>query len=154
MHTREIARYGGLVSRMPIYALVFMVFTLAEVAFPAPRASSASSWRCWAPSRPTPGWPCSRHRRDPGAAYMLYLYRRVIFGKLVKPPLLSIKDLSLREVALLAPLVAVTILMGVYPKAVFDVTSVSVAHLIAEHKAAVAFDRAPQIRLASRGDVR
>ena len=88
------------------------------------------------------------------ACYMLYLYWRVIFGELVKPTLQTIKDLSLREVALLAPLVIITIAMGVYPKPVFDVTSVSVAHLIAQHKAEVAFDRAPhQVILASRGGV-
>ena len=64
------------------------------------------------------------------AAYALYLYRRVIFGELVKPALKTIKDLSSREIAILAPLVALTILFGVYPKPVFDVTAASVAQLI------------------------
>ncbi|MGA7674366.1 MAG: NADH-quinone oxidoreductase subunit M [Rhizomicrobium sp.] len=155
MHTREISAYGGLVNRMPIYAACFMVFTLANIGLPGTGGFigefltllGAFHVNTWVAIFAATGVILS-------ACYMLYLYWRVIFGELVKPALLSIKDLSLREVALLAPLVAVTILMGVYPKAVFDVTSVSVAHLIAEHKAAVAFDRAPQIRLASRGDVR
>jgi len=68
------------------------------------------------------------------AAYMLYLYGRVIFGALVKPALRTIEDLSAREIAILAPLAALTILFGVYPKAVFDVTSVSVANLVQHHR--------------------
>ena len=65
------------------------------------------------------------------AAYALYLYRRIIFGALVKPALQTIQDLTLREIAILAPLVVITILLGVYPKPVFDVTTASVANLIA-----------------------
>jgi hypothetical protein len=64
------------------------------------------------------------------AAYMLYLYWRVIFGRLVKPALQTIQDLSLREFAILSPLVIVTIIMGVYPNFVFDVTHASVANLV------------------------
>ncbi len=77
------------------------------------------------------------------AAYALYLYRRVVFGELVKPALQTIQDLTMREVVILAPLVVITILMGVYPKPIFDVTSASVANLIAQHRAAVAYDNAP-----------
>jgi hypothetical protein len=74
---------------------------------------------------------------------MLYLYWRVIFGELVKPALATIKDLSLREAAILVPLVVATLIMGVYPKFVFDITSTSVAHLIQQHNAALAYDRNP-----------
>jgi NADH-quinone oxidoreductase subunit M len=88
------------------------------------------------------------------AAYALYLYRRVVFGELVKPALQTIKDLNLREIAILAPLVVITILMGLYPKPVFDVTSASVANLIAEHKTALAFDHAPQFAARAQGAVR
>ena len=73
-------------------------------------------------------------------AYMLYLYRRVIFGKLVKPSLMAIQDLSLREFAILAPLVAATLVMGVYPNFVFKITSASVAHLIEQNKVSLALD--------------
>ncbi|MEJ0044495.1 MAG: hypothetical protein WDM81_20760 [Rhizomicrobium sp.] len=68
---------------------------------------------------------------------------------MVKPALKTIQDLSLREIAILAPLVVLTIAMGIYPKPVFDVTSVSVANLIAEHRTALAIDHAP--KLAVRG---
>jgi NADH-quinone oxidoreductase subunit M len=155
MHTREISAYGGLVNRMPVYAACLMVFALANVGLPGTGSFvgefltllGAFRINSWIAIFAATGTILS-------AAYMLYLYWRVIFGELVKPALQSIKDLSLREAALLAPLVVVTIAMGVYPKPVFDVTGVSVAHLIAQHRAAVAFDRAPEVRLASRGGAR
>ncbi|MDE2184835.1 MAG: NADH-quinone oxidoreductase subunit M, partial [Alphaproteobacteria bacterium] len=144
MHTREISAYGGLVNRMPAYAACFMVFSLANVGLPGTSGFvgefltmlGAFRVNTWVVIFAATGVILS-------ASYMLYLYWRVVFGELVKPVLQTIKDLSLREYAILAPLVAVTILMGVYPKAVFDVTSVSVAHLIQQHNAAVAYDRRP-----------
>jgi NADH-quinone oxidoreductase subunit M len=78
-----------------------------------------------------------------------------VLGKLVKPSLQAIQDLSLREVAILAPLVVITIAMGFYPKPIFDVTSVSVANLIHEHKLAVAMAHAPShAAIAGKGEVR
>jgi len=154
MHTREISAYGGLVHRMPIYAACLMVFALANVGLPGTGGFvgefltmlGAFRVNTWVAIFAATGAILS-------ACYMLYLYWRVVFGELVKPALRTIKDLSLREVALLAPLVVVIILMGVYPKPVFDVTSASVANLIAQHKAAVAYDhRGPEP--ASRGGVR
>jgi len=143
MHTREIAAYGGLADRMPVYAACFMVFTLANVGLPGTSGfvgeflTMLGTFRVdtWVVILAATGviW---------SAAYMLYLYWRVIFGRLVKPSLQAIKDLSLREIAILAPLVAATIIMGVYPKFVFDVTSVSVAHLVRQHQVALAYDRA------------
>ena len=152
MHTREISAYGGLVNRMPIYAACFMVFALANVGLPGTGGFvgefltmiGAFRVNSWVAILAATGAILS-------AAYMLYLYWRVIFGELLKPALQAIKDLSLREVALLAPLVIVTVIMGVYPKPIFDVTSVSVTHLLAEHQAALAYDRAAPQRLASRG---
>jgi NADH-quinone oxidoreductase subunit M len=144
MHTREIAAYGGLVNRMPIYAACFMVFTLANVGLPGTggfvgeflTTLGAFIFNTWIAIFAATGTILS-------AAYALYLYRRIVFGELVKPALQTIQDLSLREVALLAPLVVITIWMGVYPKPIFDVTSASVANLIHQHRAAVAYDRAP-----------
>ncbi len=143
MHTREIAAYGGLADRMPVYAACFMVFTLANVGLPGTSGfvgeflTMLGTFRVdtWVVILAATGviW---------SAAYMLYLYWRIIFGRLIKPGLQAIKDLSLREVAILAPLVAATIVMGVYPKFVFDVTSVSVAHLVRQHQVALAYDRA------------
>jgi len=148
MHTREISAYGGLVARMPIYAACFMVFTLANVGLPGTGGFigefltmlGAFRFNTWIAIFAATGTILS-------AAYMLYLYWRVIFGRLVKPALQSIADLSLREVAILAPLVIITILMGIYPKPIFDVTSVSVANLIQEHKMALAHDH-PKLALA------
>jgi NADH-quinone oxidoreductase subunit M len=138
MHTREIAAYGGLVARMPVYAACFMVFTLANVGLPGTGGFvgefltmlGAFRVNTWVAILSATGAILS-------AAYMLYLYWRVIFGKLVKPSLMAIQDLTLREFAILAPLVIVTILMGVYPKPIFDVTHASVANLVRQSQVAL-----------------
>ena len=155
MHTREIAAYGGLVKRMPVYAACLMVFTLANVGLPGTGGFvgefltmlGAFLYNTWIAIFAATGTILS-------AAYALYLYRRVIFGDLVKPALATIKDLSAREIAILAPLVVITILMGIYPKPVFDVTNASVANLIQQHRAAIAFDHAPKVAAAAHGGVR
>ncbi|MES2472373.1 MAG: hypothetical protein V4601_05980, partial [Pseudomonadota bacterium] len=79
------------------------------------------------------------------AAYALFLYRRIVFGALVKPSLKTMQDLTPREITLLAPLVIITIAMGVYPKPVFDVTTPAVAKLITDSKAALAAHHAPKV---------
>jgi len=155
MHTREISAYGGLVNRMPIYAACFMVFTLANVGLPGTGGFvgefltmlGAFAVNTWVAIFAATGVILS-------AAYALYVYRRVIFGELAKPALQTISDLSLREVAILAPLVVVTVLMGLYPKPVFDVTSVSVANLITEYQAALAVDQAPRLAARTQGVVK
>ncbi len=142
MHTREISAYGGLVQRMPIYAACMLVFTLANVGLPGTSGFvgefltmlGAFATNTWIAIFAATGVIFS-------AAYMLYLYRRVVLGALVKPALATIKDLSLREVAILAPLVILIIAFGVYPKPILDITSVSVANLIQEQKMALAYDR-------------
>ncbi|MBS0471402.1 MAG: NADH-quinone oxidoreductase subunit M [Proteobacteria bacterium] len=146
MHTREIAAYGGLVNRMPIYAACFMVFTLANVGLPGTGGFvgefltmlGAFEANTWVAIFAATGVILS-------AAYALYVYRRVVFGALVKPTLQTIKDLSPREIAILAPLVVITIAMGVYPKPIFDVTSASVAQLISDNKMAREVDHPPRI---------
>jgi len=155
MHTREIAAYGGLVNRMPVYAACFMVFTLANVGLPGTGGFvgefmtmlGAFLVNTWVAIFAATGVILS-------AAYALYAYRRVIFGALVKPALQTIQDLSPREFAILAPLVVITIVMGFYPKPVFDVTSVSVANLITQNKTALTLDRAPQLAARAQGGVR
>ncbi len=118
MHTREIAAYGGLVNRMPLYAFTFMVFTMANVGLPGTsrfrRRVSDPRWRL-----PEQHLGCLlRHdRRHPVGGYALWLYRRVVFGKLEKASLAHIADMTPREAATLAPLVVLTILFGVYPGA-------------------------------------
>src|ERR1700710_433845 len=139
MHTREIAAYGGLVTRMPMYAACFMIFTLANVGLPGTGGFvgefltmlGAFLVNTWVAIFAATGVILS-------AAYALFLYRRVIFGALVKPALQTIQDLNAREIAILAPLVVITILLGVYPKPVFDVTTPAVAKLISDNRTAVA----------------
>jgi NADH-quinone oxidoreductase subunit M len=136
MHTREIAAYGGLVDRMPIYAFVFMIFTLANVGLPGTSGFigefltlvGAFNANAWVALLATTGVVLS-------AAYALYLYRRVIFGVLDKPSLKAITDLSPREIALFAPLVALTIYYGVQPGPILDASAASVANLLQTHTA-------------------
>jgi NADH-quinone oxidoreductase subunit M len=131
MHTREIAAYGGLVNRMPLYAAAFMVFTLANVGLPGTSGFVGEfltllgtfKVNVWAATLATLGVILS-------AAYALWLYRKVIFGTLDKPSLAGISDLSSREIVVLAPLVILTILFGVYPKPILDMSAVSVAALL------------------------
>jgi len=131
MHTREIAAYGGLVNRMPVYAFVFMVFTLANLGLPGTSGfigeflTLLGTFRVnnWVTTFATLGTIFS-------AAYALWLYRKMIFGRLEKPSLSRIKDLGWREIVILAPLVVLTIVLGVYPKPILDVSAVSVAQLI------------------------
>ena len=138
MHTREIAAYGGLVNRMPKYALVFMVFTMASVGLPATSGFvgeflvllGAFYYNTWLAVFATTGVVL-------GAAYMLYVYRRIIFGKLEKENLMSISDLSYREIIIFVPLVLLVFWMGVYPAPFLDVMSVSVDNLITNFNVAL-----------------
>jgi NADH-quinone oxidoreductase subunit M len=146
IHTREIAAYGGLVNRMPLYAACFMVFTMANVGLPGTSGFigefltmlGAYVHNSWIAIFAATGVILS-------AAYALYLYRRIIYGALVKPSLKTIQDLKPREIALLAPLVVITILLGIYPKPVFNVTTPAVAKLIADNKTSLAMDHAKKV---------
>jgi len=139
MHTREIAAYGGLADRMPLYAFAFMVFTMANVGLPGTSGfvgeflalTGAFKVNSWVALFATTAIILS-------AAYALWLYRRVIFGKLEKPSLQGMFDLTPREVAIMAPLVVLTIFFGVYPKPIMDVTAASVDKLIADYNQDVA----------------
>jgi NADH-quinone oxidoreductase subunit M len=152
MHTREIAAYGGLVNRMPLYAACFLVFTLANVGLPGTSGFvgefltmlGAFLHNSWIAIFAATGVILS-------AAYALFLYRRIVFGALIKPSLQTIQDLTAREIALLAPLVVITIALGVYPKPVFDVTSPAVAKLIHDNKVALAMDHAKKFAVAQKG---
>jgi len=117
LHTREIARYGGLANNMPRYAVLFMVFTMASVGLPGTsnfvgeflsltgvyKVSTTITLLC------TTGIIL-------GAAYMLYLYRRVVFGEIKFDDVRAMTDLSPRELALLVPIAAAVFWMGVYPE--------------------------------------
>ncbi|MDE2332374.1 MAG: NADH-quinone oxidoreductase subunit M [Bradyrhizobium sp.] len=138
MHTREIAAYGGLVNRMPLYALVFMVFTMANVGLPGTSGFVGEFMTLlgtFKVSLPTAFFATTGVILS--AAYALWLYRKVVFGALVKPSLASIKDLTLRECLTLVPLVALTILFGVYPKPVLDMSATSVQQLVTNYSHAL-----------------
>jgi NADH-quinone oxidoreductase subunit M len=139
MHTREISAYGGLAARMPLYATVFMIFTLANVGLPGTSGFigefltllGAFRINSWVAFLATTGTILS-------AAYALYLYRRIIFGVLDKPSLASILDLSWREAALFAPIVALTIFYGFYPAPVLDSSAAAINALIKNYDTALA----------------
>jgi NADH-quinone oxidoreductase subunit M len=139
MHTRDISAYGGLAARMPLYATVFMIFTLANVGLPGTSGFigefltllGAFRVNSWVAFLATTGIILS-------VAYALYLYRRIIFGVLDKPSLASILDLSWREVALFAPLVALTIFYGIYPAPVLDSSAAAINALIKNYDTALA----------------
>ena len=138
IHSREIAKYGGLVERMPKYALVFMVFMLASVGLPGTSGFvgeflvlvGAFQANTWVALLATTGIIL-------GAAYMLLLYRRVIFGKLTQDHLKAILDLSPREIAIFAPLIVMTIWMGIWPEMFLQIMDASISNLIDHHKTAM-----------------
>ena len=131
MHTRLIDDYGGLVVRMPAYALLFMFFTLANVGLPGTSGfvgefltlAGAFQKSSWVAAFAATGVILS-------AAYALWLFRRVVFGDLVRSGLKGIADMSLREKFVLAPLVAMTLLIGVYPSLVTDIIGPTVQVLV------------------------
>jgi NADH-quinone oxidoreductase subunit M len=139
MHSREIATYGGLVNRMPKYAAVFMLFMLASIGLPG-TSGFVGEILVMVGAFQVNTWLCTLIATGMilGAAYMLYLYRRVIFGDLTKESLKSIRDLSWREVAVFAPLVVVVLWMGIYPLSFLLPIEVSVAKLIADYNTALA----------------
>lgn len=138
LHTREISAYGGLVNRMPFYAFAFMVFTMANVGLPGTSGfvgeflTLIGTFKVSIPTATvaTIGVILS-------AGYALWLYRRVIFGVFDKPQLAGMKDLTWREMVTLGPLVVLTILFGVYPKPILDMSAVSVQKLVDNYGRAV-----------------
>ncbi|MCG8356808.1 MAG: NADH-quinone oxidoreductase subunit M [Kiloniellales bacterium] len=139
IHTRLIERYDGLVARMPVYALFFMIFMLASVGLPGTSGFvgeflviiGAFQVNTWVALLAASGMVL-------GAAYMLYLYRRVIFGVLTKADLRSIFDLSWREKVVFAPLIAVVFWMGIYPASFIDIMAPSIENLIDNYQASLA----------------
>ena len=148
LHTREIAAYGGLVNRMPAYAAVFMVMTMANVGLPGTSGfigefltlSAAFQVNTWVAAFAALGVILS-------AAYALWLFRRVVWGALTKANLKAMLDLSPREIAILAPLVVLVILFGVYPLPVLDATAASLDALL--HSVHAAIDAAGQTAAAA-----
>jgi NADH-quinone oxidoreductase subunit M len=145
LHTHEIARFEGLVNRMPLYAATFMLFTLASVGLPGTSGFVGEvlvivgvfGVNSWVALLAATGGFLS-------VAYMLWLYRRVFFGFLTKDDLKLFPDLRPNEVIAFVPLAIITLLMGIYPDLFLDPMRASVDHLIAQ------LDAAPAADLASR----
>ncbi|MFC3615751.1 NADH-quinone oxidoreductase subunit M [Lutimaribacter marinistellae] len=139
MHTRDIDAYGGLVNRMPAYALVFMLFTMANVGLPGTSGfigefltlMGAFQVNTWVTAVAATGVIFS-------AGYALWLYRRVVFGDLIKESLKAITDMNTRERAIFTPLIVMTILLGVYPSLVTDVIGPSTEALVQNYDSALA----------------
>jgi len=139
IHTREIARYGGLADRMPAYALLFMLFTMASIGLPG-TSGFVGEFLVIVGSFAVNFWLALLGGMGMvlGVIYMLYLYRRIIFGRLTKEDLRSILDLSPREMAVFAPLIAITLWMGIYPSSFSGFWDASVASMVQNHQAALA----------------
>jgi len=139
MHTRDIDAYGGLVNRMPAYAAVFMLFTMANVGLPGTSGFVGEfltlvgvfQVNTWIGVIAATGVILS-------AGYALWLYRRVVFGDLIKESLKSITDMDRRERMIFAPLIVMTLLLGVYPSLVTDMIGPSVAALLTQYDTALA----------------
>ena len=139
MHTRDIDAYGGLVNRMPAYALIFLFFTMANVGLPGTSGFIGEfltlmgifQVNTWVAVVATTGVILS-------AAYALWLYRRVVMGDLIKESLKTIQDMTKRERLIFAPLVVMTLLLGVYPALVLDIIGPSVEALVGNYETALA----------------
>ena len=149
MHTRDIDAYGGLVNRMPAYALIFMLFTMANVGLPGTSGfvgefltlMAVFQVNTWVAAVATTGVIFS-------AAYALWLYRRVVMGDLIKESLKSITDMTRREKAIFAPLVVMTILLGIYPALILDIIGPTAAALVENYDLArAAADAATQLAM-------
>jgi NADH-quinone oxidoreductase subunit M len=147
MHTREIAAYGGLVNRMPLYAFVFLVFTLANVGLPGTSGFIGEFLALVGTFKVNiPVATLASLGVILSAAYALWLYRKVVFGVLTKPSLAGIRDLDYREILVLAPLVILTILFGIYPKPVLDMSAASVSTLLENYNHALAAAKAAALQ--------
>jgi NADH-quinone oxidoreductase subunit M len=147
LHTREIAAYGGLVHRMPRYAFVFLFFTLASVGLPGLSgfvgeflvligAFKANTWVAF----------LAATGLILGAAYALWLYRKVVFGELTKDSLKAMLDMNKREIAVFLPLVLLTLWMGIYPNSFLDPMAPAVDKLVSDYGAALKLARTASLR--------
>ena len=133
MHTREIAFYGGLVKYMPMYAAVFMLFTMANVGLPGTSGFVGELLTMVGAYQVNP-WIAfgAAFGMILSAVYALHLYREVVFGEVKNDKLHGIKDMTKREIIIMAPLVVMTILLGIYPSLITDITATSVDALLAD----------------------
>ncbi len=153
MHTREIKLYGGLAQRMPLYALVFLIFTMANVGLPGTSGfvgefltlMGAFEANTWVAFFATTGVILS-------ACYALWVFARVIYGKITNPALESIPDLDRRELALLVPLVALVIYYGVQPNPILKTSEASVVAVVKHVEEKIAAGAAAKTAEAGSAD--
>lgn len=139
LHTRNIDAYGGIVNKMPIYALIFMFFTLANVGLPGTSGFVGEfltlvgifKVNTWVALFATSGVILS-------AAYALWLYRRIVLGQLIKESLKSITEMDRREKIIFAPLIFMTLLLGIYPALILDIIGPSVSALVETYQSDLA----------------
>jgi NADH-quinone oxidoreductase subunit M len=142
MHTREIAAYGGLVHRMPRYAFTFLFFTLASVGLPGLSGFIGEflvligtfKANTWVATLAATGLIL-------GAAYALWLYRKIVFGELTKDSLKAILDMNRREIVVFLPLVLLALWMGIYPNSFLDPMAASIDKLVGDYQSAVKLAR-------------
>ena len=135
LHTREIARYGGLVSKMPFYSFSFMIFILASLGLPGTSGFvgeflvllSIFSVNTYFAIFATTGVVLA-------ATYSLWLYRRIIFGALIKDDLSEMFDLTRREIIIFLPLIILTIFIGLYPKPIINIIEPSTEKIVNQIK--------------------
>lgn len=139
MHTRDIGRYGGLSKNMPKYAIVFMLFTMASVGLPGTAGFVGEFLVLMGvfQSNSLVAFFAS-FGLILGAAYMLFLYRRIAFGKLDKEDVKMMPDMNWREIAVFTPLIIVTLWMGIYPSSFLEPMHMSVSNLIENYQTALA----------------
>jgi len=138
MHTREIAFYGGLTSRMPWFAAIFLMFTMANVGLPGTSGfigeiltmTGVYQVSTWTALFAASGVIFS-------AVYALTLYRNVMFGEITNPKLKTITDIDRRELLIFLPLIIGTLWLGIYPAAVLDITGPAVEALTSAYRAAI-----------------
>jgi len=155
LHTREISRYGGLSINMPRYAVLFMLFTMASIGLPGTSGfvgeflslNGTYQVSTWITLLCTTGIIL-------GAAYMLYLYRRIAFGEITRDDVRAMPDLSVRELWLLAPIAAVVLWMGVYPESFLAPMRNDVGALVARVSQAAPVGDSQPTMPATHGEAR
>lgn len=146
LHTREIARYGGLADNMPKYAIVFMLFTFATIGLPGTSGfvgeflvlTGAFQASTWVTAIAATGVIL-------GAAYSLWLYRRIVFGSLTRDDVKAMLDMSPREVALFVPLIVLTLWMGIYPSSFINPMMPAITKVVTSYQQAVKTADAPTL---------
>lgn len=133
MHTKEISRFGGLVQRMPMFAAVFMFFTMASIGLPG-TSGFVGEFLVLVGAYPVSKLTTALAATGVilGAAYMLWLYARVVFGEAVSREVKKINDISAREIVMFVPIIALTLLLGIYPAFVVDILHAPVGKLVSQ----------------------